>query len=45
MMYMIQARSDVGVEWLETLGPEVLRGTVPIDIETYVATGSVQSSV
>jgi len=26
MMYMIQARSDVGVEWLETLGPEVLRG-------------------
>jgi len=25
-LYMIQARSDVGVEWLETLGPEVLRG-------------------
>jgi hypothetical protein len=36
--YTVQANPDAGVELLEALGPEVLRGTVPIKIETYVAT-------
>jgi hypothetical protein len=36
--YTVQADPDAGVQLLEVLGPEVLRGGVPIEIETYVAT-------
>ncbi len=36
--YAVQANPDAGVELLETLGPDVLRGSVPIEIGNYVAT-------